>query len=141
MSQVMYGGVRSISDDDLCSSCAFCAYQPGELSACEESWPTQEGPSEYVKECTAFRQKDDEQDGCSVLILGFGMAREAVQMGYPTITDVVVGTEQQVREQFKGQRVALVKGAELFGKPEVFEFAVMKSKADLANEDGAEVKA
>lgn len=30
---------RSISDDDLCSDCTHCGYQPGEQSTCAQAWP------------------------------------------------------------------------------------------------------
>lgn len=46
--------VRSISDDDLCSDCAHCRYSPGEMSGCAEGWPTPQGASEYVIDCSAF---------------------------------------------------------------------------------------
>lgn len=45
------GGHKSISDDDLCSECNHCDYQPGELSSCILDWPGLEDPSGYVQEC------------------------------------------------------------------------------------------
>jgi len=50
------GGVKSISDDDLCSDCQNCAFRPGEMSSCSQNWPGMEDPSGYVKECAAFNR-------------------------------------------------------------------------------------
>ena len=51
-------GLRSISDDDLCSDCGHCQYAPGEMSGCAKSWPGQfaeRGPREgYCVECPNF---------------------------------------------------------------------------------------
>jgi hypothetical protein len=30
---------RSISDDDLCATCAHCSYRPGNLSGCSKDFP------------------------------------------------------------------------------------------------------
>lgn len=51
------GGVKSISDDDLCSQCCCCDYQPGEMSGCNNGWPGQEDVSGYVRECGQFRRR------------------------------------------------------------------------------------
>lgn len=48
------GGVKSISDDDLCSDCRHCQYQPGEMSRCDQSWPGQECQDGYVRVCPDF---------------------------------------------------------------------------------------
>lgn len=49
---------RSISDDDLCSSCAFCLYRPGENSGCKKEnasgWPGETDPDGYIVKCLAF---------------------------------------------------------------------------------------
>lgn len=49
---------RSISDDDLCSSCKQCAYKPGKLSSCALAWPghfATSGPREgYCVACPKF---------------------------------------------------------------------------------------
>jgi len=48
------GGVKSISDDDLCSRCCHCKYRPGVLSDCELDWPGLEDEDGYVQECPQF---------------------------------------------------------------------------------------
>jgi hypothetical protein len=48
------GGVKSISDDDLCSDCAKCHYNPGDMSRCDFDWPGLENADGYVVECHAF---------------------------------------------------------------------------------------
>lgn len=48
------GGVKSISDDDLCSNCRQCDYQTGEMSGCKLGWPGHEDPDGYVQECAKF---------------------------------------------------------------------------------------
>ena len=51
------GGVKSISDDDLCASCHHCDYQQGEKSACAEFWPGLEDLNGYVQECVQFTER------------------------------------------------------------------------------------
>jgi len=51
------GGVKSISDDDICSECRHCQYQPGEMSGCSETWPGKEDLDGYVQECSEFCEK------------------------------------------------------------------------------------
>ncbi|AVA38037.1 hypothetical protein C3Z06_30980 (plasmid) [Cupriavidus metallidurans] len=46
--------MRSISDDDLCATCAHCTYRPGELSQCSKNWPTED--ADEVENCPAFEQ-------------------------------------------------------------------------------------
>ena len=50
--------MRSISDDDLCSDCSHCVYDPGELSACSQGWPGRfdaDGPRQgYCTTCPQF---------------------------------------------------------------------------------------
>lgn len=48
------GGVKSISDDDLCATCRNCAYEPGEFSGCRLNWPGLEDADGYVQKCTHF---------------------------------------------------------------------------------------
>lgn len=48
------GGVKSISDDDLCATCRHCHYLPGEMSSCTQSFPGLEDDDGYVQECSAF---------------------------------------------------------------------------------------
>lgn len=50
------GGVKSISDDDLCGGCANCEYRPGEMSGCSHGWPGEEDSDGYVQQCSEFRQ-------------------------------------------------------------------------------------
>jgi hypothetical protein len=48
------GGVKSISDDDLCSDCKNCEYRPGDMSGCKSEWPGLENENGYVRKCQAF---------------------------------------------------------------------------------------
>lgn len=48
------GGLKSISDDDLCATCAHCQYRPGEYSGCTKNWPGKEDADGYVQQCTEF---------------------------------------------------------------------------------------
>lgn len=48
------GGLKSISDDDLCATCRNCQYRPGEMSGCGKDWPGLEDQDGYVQECTKF---------------------------------------------------------------------------------------
>lgn len=48
------GGVKSISDDDLCADCQHCQFKPGDMSACALKWPGLEDANGYVQECTEF---------------------------------------------------------------------------------------
>jgi hypothetical protein len=52
-------GVKSISDDDLCSDCSKCNYQPGALSRCAASWPGQEDADGYVEHCGDFAPRSE----------------------------------------------------------------------------------
>ena len=45
------GGPKSISDDDLCSTCTHCQYQPGEQSGCTQNWPGQQDSDGYISSC------------------------------------------------------------------------------------------
>lgn len=46
---------RSISDDDLCSDCAFCDYNAGETSGCDEDFVNAVfNPDDYVVKCVSF---------------------------------------------------------------------------------------
>ena len=44
----------SISDDDLCSGCRHCAYNPGELSGCALKWPGFFDADGYCRRCPKF---------------------------------------------------------------------------------------
>ena len=46
------GGVKSISDDDLCSDCIHCEYRPGEMSGCKYDWPGMEDADGTVQRCS-----------------------------------------------------------------------------------------
>lgn len=35
----MTAAARIIDDNDLCSDCQHCGYEPGALSTCTEGWP------------------------------------------------------------------------------------------------------
>ena len=54
-------GLKSISDDDVCSDCNECKLQPNGLSACAMGWPGRESPDGYIVDCTEFenRAKED----------------------------------------------------------------------------------
>lgn len=42
--------LRSISDDDECSECARCEYDPGRESGCIRNWPGQVAPAGHPRE-------------------------------------------------------------------------------------------
>lgn len=46
-------GVKSIDDDDLCSSCGHCDYRPGDMSSCSKNWPGYQDRDGYLKVCFA----------------------------------------------------------------------------------------
>jgi hypothetical protein len=48
------GGVKSISDDDLCATCSKCRHEPGGNSSCTDSFPGQEDADGYVQDCHEF---------------------------------------------------------------------------------------
>lgn len=49
---------RSISDDDLCATCAKCIDHPrGDLSLCSEGWPTIINPDGYITECAQHQPR------------------------------------------------------------------------------------
>lgn len=58
------------------------------------------------------------------MIYQFGTAPDQAKDGY-AIEQVVLGTDEEMRERFKGQDVRLVRGAWLHGRPGAYEFAVM----------------
>jgi hypothetical protein len=47
-------GVKSVSDDDLCSNCKSCQYRPGEMSGCDLGWPGRQDEDGYVNDCGSF---------------------------------------------------------------------------------------
>lgn len=49
------GGVKSVSDDDLCATCQSCQYSPGALSSCTSNWPGRQDEDGYVQECKEFK--------------------------------------------------------------------------------------
>lgn len=48
------GGVKSISDDDLCAECRHCTYHPGDMSGCVKHWPGHENQDGYVQACPDY---------------------------------------------------------------------------------------
>lgn len=50
------GGVKSVSDDDLCAACLNCQYRPGGMSGCDKGWPGMEDEDGYVQECSQFKR-------------------------------------------------------------------------------------
>lgn len=53
------GNQKSISDDDLCSTCKRCNYQPGELSSCDGGFPGQANADGYITDCADFAPSED----------------------------------------------------------------------------------
>lgn len=51
MTRPAAGQAVSISDDDLCASCRFLDYRPGELSLCTVGWPATFDADGYATEC------------------------------------------------------------------------------------------
>ena len=47
---------HSISDDDLCSSCARCSYNSGELCSCSLGFPGNTDQDGYVVHCDDFEE-------------------------------------------------------------------------------------
>ncbi len=134
---ILSAAPRSISDDDLCSTCARCDYRPGDTSRCAEGWPTSSDASEYVLQCPSFAKAEHEAAITEELrILGFGMAPEAVKLGYGPIIELFEGTADQAKAKFQGQDVVLVTGAALAGSDDQFEFAVMGRLVDDALSQG-----
>ena len=53
----------SISDDDLCSNCEHCKYDPGQLSSCELNFnPAIFNPDGYVIDCFDFKHIEKQGD-------------------------------------------------------------------------------
>lgn len=50
---------RSISDDDICSSCRYCTYNPGDRSSCSKEWPGEVDADGYVVSCDYMSHADD----------------------------------------------------------------------------------
>ena len=46
--------VRSISDDDLCSDCQHCKYDPDAQSGCKLDWPGEINDNGYILMCDVF---------------------------------------------------------------------------------------
>ena len=49
--------LQSISDDDICSDCSHCRYQPGQLSECSQNWPGSADLDGYAKECSSWTER------------------------------------------------------------------------------------
>ena len=54
--------MKSISDDDLCSACMHCAYNPGEQSECSRSFPGTASDDGYITSCIEFQQIESQHD-------------------------------------------------------------------------------
>ncbi len=48
----------SISDDDLCSTCKLCQYDPGKESTCEKHWPALFTIDGYAVTCEQYQKID-----------------------------------------------------------------------------------
>lgn len=55
--QTPFFPLKSISDDDLCSDCAHCRYEPGEMSACALDWPGEADANGYIIACSEFKPR------------------------------------------------------------------------------------
>lgn len=53
------GGLKSISDDDLCATCVMCHYRPGGWSECVNEWPGLEDENGYVVQCPAYEEDEE----------------------------------------------------------------------------------
>lgn len=60
---------RSLSDNDICSECRFCAYVPGENSLCklqvddpDSEFPGLTDEDGEVFDCDAFEQIDEDRE-------------------------------------------------------------------------------
>lgn len=49
---------NSISDDDLCSTCVRCVYQPGELSECVRAFPGSKDEDGYIAACADYLEQE-----------------------------------------------------------------------------------
>lgn len=49
---------QSISDDDLCSTCVHCVYQPGELSECVRAFPGSKDADGYIAACADYLEQE-----------------------------------------------------------------------------------
>lgn len=73
------GGVKSISDDDLCANCKQCEYRPGEMSGCKLNWPGLEDADGYVQKCDSFKRIDNpEENWVDNLVDGAGDVLDVV---------------------------------------------------------------
>lgn len=48
----------SISDNDICSTCKFCAYNPGKESSCALDWPTEPDIDGEIRDCPEYKKID-----------------------------------------------------------------------------------
>lgn len=48
----------SISDNDICSTCKHCVYNPGELSFCRNDWPYKQFKNwnDEIQKCSSYEQ-------------------------------------------------------------------------------------
>ena len=47
----------SISDDDLCATCSFCRYDPGNMSTCAKDFPATFDKDGYARECGEYAKR------------------------------------------------------------------------------------
>lgn len=74
----MWCDSRSISDDDLCSDCSWCRYNPGEESTCDKDWPGVLNDDGYCVECERFDQISEAFQNW--------VPEAVIQMAYNTLT-------------------------------------------------------
>jgi len=55
----------SISDNDICSDCKHCVYNPGELSFCDKNWPFTETFGDDIQKCLFYERIDSEFENWS----------------------------------------------------------------------------
>lgn len=58
--------LRSISDDDLCSECKLCRYNPGNDSGCKINWPATFDENGYAASCPEFLKIEEWGDNITI---------------------------------------------------------------------------
>ena len=56
----------SISDNDICSRCKHCVYNPGENSFCDNDWPAKPNIDDEFQECNFYSEITSEFENWSV---------------------------------------------------------------------------
>lgn len=54
--------MRPVSDDDLCATCQFCLYEPGDRSTCQQGWPGLLNADGYCLECPQYQRKENAEE-------------------------------------------------------------------------------